>query len=112
MLEVYILLDFDILWNCGYQNFGESTVSITLKMETVCFSKILVSACKSTWRHNPKEHIDMFTTVRTSNLTNVRKIILSFHHICMVTYLTNNILFCKLPCSKFKILINLLIAED
>jgi hypothetical protein len=26
-----------------------------LKMETVCFSKILVTTDKSMWRHNPEE---------------------------------------------------------
>jgi hypothetical protein len=26
-----------------------------LKMETLCFSEMLVSACKSSWRYNPED---------------------------------------------------------
>jgi hypothetical protein len=29
---------------------------LTLKMETVCFSEILVYVYKSTWHQNPEEH--------------------------------------------------------
>jgi hypothetical protein len=50
-----VLLDFDDVWTCRYQRFRETSPSSALKMETVCFSKTLISAYESTWRHDPEE---------------------------------------------------------
>jgi hypothetical protein len=38
-------------------------------METVCSSETLVPTYKSTRRYNPKSNIDIFTAMRSSNIT-------------------------------------------
>jgi hypothetical protein len=44
-----------------------------LKVETVCSSEVLVCTYKSTLHYNTEDNIDIFTTMRTSNLTSVLK---------------------------------------
>jgi hypothetical protein len=45
--------DTNVLEKYTVSNFR--AVDGALKMETVCFSKTLVSACESTQRHNPEQ---------------------------------------------------------
>lgn len=37
-------------------------------MEAVCFSQTVILCYKSTRRHNPEDHPDIFTVARNSNL--------------------------------------------
>jgi hypothetical protein len=57
MIQMSVLI-FGVITLCGltgnFKHFGETYPSSALKMETVCFSEVLISIHKSTHHYNPE----------------------------------------------------------
>jgi hypothetical protein len=75
-----LILVFRVLMPCGlvgrYQRFSKTLIFSGLKMEIVCFCKILVSTYKSTQHYNPEDQYrHEMCFYRPSMANNTRKAI-------------------------------------
>jgi hypothetical protein len=67
VLDNVVILGCDSVWSCRLiPTFRRNMLSPfselkSQKMETVCFSEMLVTSYEATRCHNPDEHIDIFT---------------------------------------------------